>query len=81
MCNRNMLTSLQLIHEFSFLKEEADRKRPNMSNMGELFESITGEHLMPKKRRVEIRSPNISGGSRHGGRFWRIPALDMVDED
>ncbi|CAD6246300.1 unnamed protein product [Miscanthus lutarioriparius] len=65
----------------SFLKEEADRKRPNMSNMGELFESITGEHLMPKKRRAEIRSPNISGGSRHGGRFWRIPALDMVDED
>ena len=52
-----------------------------MSNMGELFESITGEHLMPKKRRVQIRSPNISGGSRHGGRFWRIPALDMVDED
>lgn len=74
------MEAFKIIRE-SFLKEEADRKRPNMSNMGELFESITGGHLMPKKRRVEIRSPNMLGGSRHGGRTWRIPAFDMVDED
>ena len=76
-----MLTFLQLFHAFSFLKEEADRKRPNMTNLGELFESIAGEHSATKKSRVEVRSPSISGGLRHGGRFRRIPALDMVDED
>ncbi|OEL27870.1 SWR1 complex subunit 2 [Dichanthelium oligosanthes] len=75
------MEAFKIIRE-SFLKEEADRKRPSMSNMGELFESIAGEHSMPKKRRVEVRSPSISGGGlRHGGRFRRIPALDMVDED
>ena len=80
MCNRNMLTFLHLIHAFSFLKE-TDRKRPNMSNMGELFESISGECPTPKKRRIEVRSPTIPAGLRHGGRFRRIPALDMEDED
>ncbi|RCV29308.1 hypothetical protein SETIT_6G002500v2 [Setaria italica] len=74
------METFKIIRE-SFLKEEADRKRPNMSNMGELFESLAGEHSAPKKRRVEVRSPGISGGLRHGGRFRRIPALDMVDED
>ena len=69
------------MHAFSFLKEEADKKRPNMSNMGKLFESITGEHCTPKKRRIEARSPNISADPRHGGRFRRIPALDTLDED
>ena len=42
-----MLTFLQLFHAFSFLKEEADRKRPNMANLGELFESIADEHSTP----------------------------------
>jgi len=74
------MEAFKIIRE-RFLKEEADRKRPNMANMGELFESIAGEHSAPKKRRVEVRSPSISGGLRHGGRFRRIPALDMVDED
>ncbi|XP_025820955.1 SWR1 complex subunit 2 [Panicum hallii] len=73
------MEAFKIIRE-SFLKEEADKKRPNMSNMGELFESIAGECSAPKKRRVEVRSPSISGGLRHGGRFRRIPALDM-DED
>ncbi|RLN03507.1 vacuolar protein sorting protein 72 [Panicum miliaceum] len=74
------MEAFKIIRE-SFLKEEADRKRPNMSNMGELFESIAGEHSAPKRRRVEVRPPSISGGLKHGGRFRRIPALDMVDED
>ncbi|XP_062192439.1 SWR1 complex subunit 2-like [Phragmites australis] len=71
------MEAFKIIRE-SFLKEEADKKRPNMSNMGELFESITGDHLTPKKRRIEIRSPNISAGRRLGGRFRRIPALDTT---
>ncbi|CAO2210458.1 unnamed protein product [Urochloa humidicola] len=74
------MEAFKIIRE-SFMKEEADRKRPNMSNMGELFESIAGEHSAPKKRRAEVRSPSISGGLRHGRRFHRIPALDMLDED
>ncbi|XP_062195354.1 SWR1 complex subunit 2 [Phragmites australis] len=74
------MEAFKIIRE-SFLKEEADKKRPNMSNMGELFESITGEHSTPKKRRVDVRSPNISAGRRYGGRFRRIPALDSTDED
>ena len=65
---------------FSFLKEEPDKKRPNISSMGELFESVTSEHSTPKKRRIEARSP-ASGDLRHGARFRRIPALDMMDED
>lgn len=73
------MEAFKIIRE-SFLKE-ADRKRPNMLNMGELFESISGECPTPKKRRVEVRSPTISTGLRHGGRFRRIPALDMEDED
>ncbi|KAF8647444.1 hypothetical protein HU200_065354 [Digitaria exilis] len=74
------MEAFKIIRE-SFLKEEADRKRPNISNMGELFESIAGEHSMPKKRRVEVRPPSISVGLRRGGRFGRIPAVDMVDEE
>ncbi|WVZ95596.1 hypothetical protein U9M48_041336 [Paspalum notatum var. saurae] len=73
------MEAFKIIRE-SYLKE-ADRKRPNMSNMGELFESLSGECLTPKKRRIEVRSPTISAGLRHGGRFRRIPALDMEDED
>jgi vacuolar protein sorting-associated protein 72 len=72
--------AFKIIRE-SFLKEEADRKRPNLANMGELFESITGEYSTPKKRRIEARSPSISSDQRHGGRFRRIPALDLLDED
>lgn len=63
-----------------YLKEEPDKKRPNMSNMGELFESVSSENSTPKKRRIEARSP-LSGDLRHGGRFRRKPALDMMDED
>ncbi|KAL6658687.1 hypothetical protein ACP70R_002727 [Stipagrostis hirtigluma subsp. patula] len=74
------IEAFKIIRE-SFQKEEADRKRPNMTKMGELFESIIGEHSTPKKRRIEVRSPNISAGRRLGGRFRRIPALDMTDED
>ncbi|KAK3120785.1 hypothetical protein QOZ80_8BG0641770 [Eleusine coracana subsp. coracana] len=74
------MEAFKVIRE-SFLKEEADKRRPNMANMGELFESITGEYLMPKKRRIDVRSLNISAGRRHGGRFRQIPALDTTDED
>ncbi|KAL6857072.1 hypothetical protein ACP4OV_018454 [Aristida adscensionis] len=74
------LEAFKIIRE-SFQKEEADKKRPNMSNMGELFESIIGEHSTPKKRRIELRAPSVPEGRRHGRRFGRIPALDMVDED
>ncbi|CAM0910656.1 unnamed protein product [Alopecurus aequalis] len=73
------MAAFKIIRE-SFLKEEPDKKRPNMSSMGELFETITVEHSTPKKRRIEARSP-ISGDLRHSGRFSRIPALDMLDED
>ncbi|GJN12681.1 hypothetical protein PR202_ga30981 [Eleusine coracana subsp. coracana] len=74
------MEAFKVIRE-SFLKEEADKRRPNMANMGELFESITAEYLMPKKRRIDVRSLNISAGRRHGGRFRQIPALDTTDED
>jgi vacuolar protein sorting-associated protein 72 len=67
--------------DFSFLKKEADKRRLNMSNMGELFESITGEYLMPKKRRLAARSHIVSAARRHGGRFRQIPDLDTTDED
>ncbi|XP_006659017.1 SWR1 complex subunit 2 [Oryza brachyantha] len=73
------MEAFKIIRE-SFLKE-VDKKRPNMANMGELFESITGEYSTPKKRRIEARSPSISADHRHEGRFRRIPALDMLDED
>ncbi|XP_037460967.1 SWR1 complex subunit 2-like [Triticum dicoccoides] len=73
------MAAFKIIRE-SFLKEEPDKKRPNMSNMGELFESVAGEHSTPKKKRIESKSP-ISGDLRHGGRFRRIPALDVMDED
>ncbi|KAL5222237.1 hypothetical protein ABZP36_026950 [Zizania latifolia] len=74
------MEAFKIIRE-SFLKEEADKKRPNLSNMGELFDSITGEFSTPKKRRIEERSPSISAEQRHGGRFRRIPALDILDDD
>uniref|UniRef100_A0ACD5ZYR3 Uncharacterized protein n=1 Tax=Avena sativa TaxID=4498 RepID=A0ACD5ZYR3_AVESA len=73
------MAAFKIIRE-SFLKEEPDKKRPNMSSMGELFDSITVEHSTPKKRRIEARSP-LSGDPRHGARFRRMPALDMTDED
>nr|CAC20594.1 stress responsive gene 6 protein, Srg6 [Hordeum vulgare subsp. vulgare]CAC20595.1 stress responsive gene 6, Srg6 [Hordeum vulgare subsp. vulgare] len=73
------MAAFKIIRE-RFLKEEPDKKRPNMSNMGELFESVAGEHSTPKKKRIEGRSP-ISVDLRHGGRFRRIPALDVMDED
>jgi vacuolar protein sorting-associated protein 72 len=69
------------VHVFSFLKEEPDKKRPNISSMGELFESVTSEYSTPKKRRIEAARSPISGDPRHGARFRRIPALDMMDED
>jgi vacuolar protein sorting-associated protein 72 len=68
------------MHGSSFLKEEPDKKRPNISSMGELFKTVTSEHSTPKKRRIEARSP-VSGDLRQGARFRRIPALDMMDED
>ncbi|TVU43860.1 hypothetical protein EJB05_10360 [Eragrostis curvula] len=74
------MEAFKIIRE-SFLKEAADKRRPNMLKMGELFESITGEYSMPKKRRIDVRSPNVSAGRRHGGRFRQIPALDSTDED
>uniref|UniRef100_A0A0D9X3E0 Vps72/YL1 C-terminal domain-containing protein n=1 Tax=Leersia perrieri TaxID=77586 RepID=A0A0D9X3E0_9ORYZ len=74
------MEAFKIIRE-SFLKEEADKKRPNLANMGELFESITGEYSTPKKRRIEARSPSISADQMHVGRFRRIPALDMLDDD
>jgi len=73
------MAAFKIIRE-SFLKEEPDKKRPNMSSMGELFDSITVEHSTPKKRRIEARSP-LSGDPRHGARFRRMPALDMTEED
>jgi vacuolar protein sorting-associated protein 72 len=67
--------------DFSFLKKEADTRRSNMSNMGELFESITDEYLMPKKRRLAARSHIVSAAKRHGGSFRQIPDLDTTDQD
>ncbi|KAM0907477.1 hypothetical protein ACQ4PT_016099 [Festuca glaucescens] len=74
------MAAFKIIRE-SFLKEEPDKKRPNISSMGELFESVTSEHSTPKKRRIEAARSPISGDVRHGARFRRIPALDMMDED
>jgi hypothetical protein len=52
-----------------------------MSNMGEFFESITGEYLVPKKRRFAARLHTLSAAKRHGGSFRQIPDLDTTDQD
>ncbi|XP_072981023.1 SWR1 complex subunit 2 isoform X1 [Typha angustifolia] len=64
-----------------FLKEESDRKKPKKMEMGDLFDSLSGELISSKKRRTGAGATNRPLDLRLGARFRRIPSNDALDED
>ncbi|KAJ4807820.1 Vacuolar protein sorting protein 72 [Rhynchospora pubera] len=63
--------------------EESQRiKKPEDLEMGDLFDSISGDGFTTKHKRSGHANANIrQPDSRLGARFRRIPALDMLDSD
>ncbi|WOL15658.1 SWR1 complex subunit 2 [Canna indica] len=65
-----------------FLKQESDKKKQMKLDMGDLFDTISGEGFLSKRRRTEDGMvKRASSDLRLGARFRRIPALEMLDQD
>nr|CAD1838638.1 unnamed protein product [Ananas comosus var. bracteatus] len=64
-----------------FLKEESEKKKPKKMDMGDLFDSISGEGFSNKRQRSMAGTTNGRSDRRVAARFRRIPALYIQDEN
>jgi hypothetical protein len=67
----------------SFRFDESERiKKPDDLEMGDLFDSISGDGFTTKhKRSGQANVNNLRLDRRVGARFQRIPSLELLDSD